>query len=103
METFSTLLGICAGNSPVTGEFPAQRASDAENVSTLMTSHVCVSGLFLSLIYVLCLCLSVCLSLSLALPLSLCFLSPPPLPSLFTYVHDVCVSVYVCIYVNNEK
>ena len=25
METFSALLGICAGNSPVTGEFPAQR------------------------------------------------------------------------------
>ena len=23
----------CEGNSPVTGEFPAQRASDAENVS----------------------------------------------------------------------
>ena len=25
METFSVLLGICAGNSPVTGEFPTQR------------------------------------------------------------------------------
>ena len=25
METFSTLLAICAGNSSVTGEFPAQR------------------------------------------------------------------------------
>ena len=25
METFSTLLAICAGNSPVTDEFPAQR------------------------------------------------------------------------------
>ena len=25
METFSTLLAICAGNSPVTGESPAQR------------------------------------------------------------------------------
>ena len=25
METFSVLLTICAGNSPVTGEFPAQR------------------------------------------------------------------------------
>ena len=25
METFSTLLALCAGNSPVTGEFPAQR------------------------------------------------------------------------------
>ena len=25
METYSALLAICAGNSPVTGEFPAQR------------------------------------------------------------------------------
>ena len=25
--------GLCVGNSPVTGEFPAQMASDAENVS----------------------------------------------------------------------
>ena len=25
--------GLCEGNSPVTGEFPAQRASKAENVS----------------------------------------------------------------------
>ena len=26
METFSALLALCAGNSPVTGEFPSQRA-----------------------------------------------------------------------------
>ena len=26
METFSTLLAICAGKSSITGEFPAQRA-----------------------------------------------------------------------------
>ena len=25
METFTALLALCAGNSPVTGEFPAQR------------------------------------------------------------------------------
>ena len=25
METFSALLAICAGNSPVSGEFPSQR------------------------------------------------------------------------------
>ena len=25
METFFSLLAICAGNSPVNGEFPAQR------------------------------------------------------------------------------
>ena len=27
METFSALLAICAGNSPVPGEFPTQRPS----------------------------------------------------------------------------
>ena len=26
METFSALLAVCAGNSPVTGEFPSQRS-----------------------------------------------------------------------------
>ena len=30
MKTFSALLAICAGNSPVTGEFPRKKASDAE-------------------------------------------------------------------------
>ena len=25
METFSALLAFCSGNSPVTGEFPAQK------------------------------------------------------------------------------
>ena len=30
MGTFSALLAICAGNSPASGEFPAQKASDAE-------------------------------------------------------------------------
>ena len=31
--------GLCEGNSPVTGEFPAQRASNAENVSTWRRHH----------------------------------------------------------------
>ena len=31
--------GLCAGNSPVTGEFPAQRASNAENVSIWWLHH----------------------------------------------------------------
>ena len=31
--------GLCEGNSPVTGEFPAQRASNAENVSVLWRHH----------------------------------------------------------------
>ena len=31
--------GLCAGNSPVTGEFPTQKASYAENVSTWWRHH----------------------------------------------------------------
>ena len=32
--------GLCAGNSPVTGEFPAQMASNGENVSIWWRHHV---------------------------------------------------------------
>ena len=32
--------GLCEGNSQVTGEFPAQRASNAENVSIWQRHHV---------------------------------------------------------------
>ena len=32
--------GLCAGNSPVTGEFPAQMTSNAENVSIWWRHHV---------------------------------------------------------------
>ena len=32
--------GLCAGNSPVTYEFPAQMASNAENVSIWWRHHV---------------------------------------------------------------
>ena len=31
---------VCAGNSPVTSEFPAQMASNAENVSIWWRHHV---------------------------------------------------------------
>ena len=31
--------GLCAGNSPLTGEFPAQMASNAENVSIWWRHH----------------------------------------------------------------
>ena len=31
--------GLCEGNSPVTGEFPAQIASNAENVSIWWRHH----------------------------------------------------------------
>ena len=30
MEAFSMLLALCAGNSPVTGEFPSQKDSNAD-------------------------------------------------------------------------
>ena len=32
--------GLCAGNSPITGEFPAQMASNSENVSIWWRHHV---------------------------------------------------------------
>ena len=35
--------GLCAGNSPGTGEFPAQMASNAENVSIWWRHHVDIS------------------------------------------------------------
>ena len=34
------ITGLCEGNSPVIGEFPAQRASDEENVSIWWRHHV---------------------------------------------------------------
>ena len=37
--------GICEGNSPVTGKFPAQRASNAENVSIWWRHHVTFVGI----------------------------------------------------------
>ena len=33
------VIGLCVGNSPVTGEFPTQRASDTENVSIWWCHH----------------------------------------------------------------
>ena len=38
-----SVIGLCAGNSPLTGEFPAQRASNAENVAILWRHHVSIS------------------------------------------------------------
>ena len=34
-----SVTGLCVGNSPVTGEFPAQMASNAENVSIWWRHH----------------------------------------------------------------
>ena len=36
--------GLCVGNSPVTGEFPAQMACNAENVSIWWRHHCYVTG-----------------------------------------------------------
>ena len=36
--------GLCVGNSPKTGEFPAQRASNVENVSIWWRHHVLLNG-----------------------------------------------------------
>ena len=39
--------GLCEGNSPVTGEFPAQRPSNAENVSIWWRHHgECRAGVY---------------------------------------------------------
>ena len=40
METFSALLAICAGNSPVSGEFPTQRPGQWRGA--LMFTLICV-------------------------------------------------------------
>ena len=47
--------GLCAGNSPGTGEFPAQMASNAENVSIWWRHH----GLHKLLCRDVCLCFGV--------------------------------------------
>ena len=36
--------GLCAGNSPVTGEFPAQMASNAEKISSRWRHHATVQS-----------------------------------------------------------
>ena len=46
--------GLCAGNSPETGEFPAQMASNAENVSIWWRHHV-ARALTNGLVYFVCL------------------------------------------------
>ena len=43
------VIGLCAGNSPGTGEFPAQMACDAENVSIWWRHHDDRSSTVLSL------------------------------------------------------
>ena len=40
METFSALLALCAGNSPVTGEFPAQRPVTTRSSDVFFDLHL---------------------------------------------------------------
>ena len=41
MKTYKLrVIGLCEGNSPMTGEFPSQRASNAESVSIWLCHHV---------------------------------------------------------------
>ena len=44
-----SVTGLCMGNSPLTGEFPAQMASNAENVSILWRHHDGKQALFVLL------------------------------------------------------
>ena len=44
-KTSKSVTGLCAGNSPGTGEFSAQMASNAENVSIWWRHHASFSGL----------------------------------------------------------
>ena len=44
--------GLCAGNSPVTGEFPAQISSNAENVSIWWRHHVLAYFIRYALVFV---------------------------------------------------
>ena len=41
IDAFSALLALCVGNSPVTGEFPSQKASNADLCVSLML--VCIT------------------------------------------------------------
>ena len=57
--------GLCEGNSPMTGEFPTQRASNAENVSISWRHHVLTIGEYRHL----SICLSVFREVSLSIRL----------------------------------
>ena len=59
METISTLLAICEGNSPVTGEFPTQRPRKWKQVKTVenyvlsyIQSNIYLHSICLCIIYI---------------------------------------------------
>ena len=44
--------GLCAGNSPGTGEFPAQMASNAENAFIWWRHHAPTENIFATILYI---------------------------------------------------
>ena len=79
--------GLCERNSPVTGDFPAQRASNAENISILMTSSWVSTPALLPIFTLLCP----------FQPLSLSLRPPPISISLCPFLLFDCLSFSVFI------
>ena len=86
--------GLCAGNSPVTGEFPAQMASNAENVSIWWRHHV------LLLNKMLCELLISCKVNHLQATGLDAWASRVKCPARFvSHLHEICIYIYIYIYI----
>ena len=99
METFSALLALCAGNSPVTGEFPSKRPEKARDAE-LWCFHLLLNkwvGTQSRRRWFKTPSRSLWRQCNVTLPLYL--LSPLPLPflSLFLYL-SLSLSIYIYIY-----
>ena len=79
---YNPLLALCAGNSPVPGEFPAQRASNAENVFSIWWRHRVMHAPLL--VYVRFLCATFCASFY-----------TPQVPTLCVYTRPVFCHTFV--------
>ena len=96
--------GLCAGNSPVTGEFPAQMASNAENVSIWWRHHVLKQWRLIAkgaprvvkLQWSLIKLKNVSKDTTLCVT-KLCSSSGPIYIYIYIYIY-ICVCVYVCVY-----
>ena len=102
----SALLTLCEGNSPVTGEFPVQRASNATKTFIWWRQHNLIVPNLLSLVFsrfsmftkalmrwILC-SQSLSISISLNPP-------PPPPPSLSLSPISLSLSIYIYIYMEH--
>ena len=104
--------GLCAGNSPMTGEFPAQRASNAENVPirwrhhdfskrrehitqyiVMSLKHYRVPAYFFQRI---CHCNTFCFDNLVSKTCCMQLPSPSMASSVFAYVCVLCVCVCIC-------